>query len=365
MGPGASSWGHTARVRTEEALREQGRACAALGSPLYAGLLDRLAEDVAAGGPTARVLADHPVLDLDPGEAAVALRLLGGVHALVLQRRAGRLALWWPTVGGTWDVDPGAAAVLDLLDEQRDEVRPWLDRPPQTNEVGRAAALLGGLLHLPDELRLPVRLVEVGASAGLNLLADRFAVLEAAGSVLQGDPGSEVRLAGAWQGRSPRPWPGLRFEDPVGGDLDPVDVSTAAGRLTLSAYVWPDQAARWERLRAALALAAEHPPDVRRVGAADLLDDLELREGCVTVVWHSVVRQYLAAEERVRVDRRLEALGSAATTRAPFAHLAMEPGRRGAGTPSGMDVVLRTWPGTGEVRVLGHAAPHGLPTTWV
>ena len=52
-----------------------------------------------------------------------------------------------------------------MLAAQRDAVRAWLNRPPQTNEVGRAAALLGGLRHVTAEAALPVRLVEIGASA--------------------------------------------------------------------------------------------------------------------------------------------------------------------------------------------------------
>ncbi|WP_460818577.1 DUF2332 domain-containing protein [Nocardioides korecus] len=353
-------------ARAVEALREQGRACAALGSPMYAGLLDLLADDCAAGGPTADVLTGPgetggPGGPGGPVRSALALRLLGGVHALVLERRAGALALSWPTVGGTWEPVAGSEAVLRLLAERPEEVRAWLDRPPQTNEVGRAAALLGGLLHLEDDLRLPVRLVELGASAGLNLLADRFALLDDAGRVLQGDPASGVRLEGAWAGRPLRPWPGLRFVDPIGCDLHPVDATTAQGRLALSAYVWPDQPARWERLRAALALAAEHRPDVRAVPASTLLEALELREGCVSVVWHSVVDQYLDPEERARVRSRLEELSASASATAPLAHLALEPDA--SGSPA-LAVTLRTWPGPARVRRLGRAPAHGLPTTW-
>ena len=355
-------------MEAAEALRQQGRACGALGSPMYARLLDRLADDCAAGGAVAQVLADH--LD-DPGPSALGLRLLGSVHRLVLERRAGALGVFYPSVGGTWDPVAGPAAVLDLLAEEPDEVRSWLDRPPQTNEVGRAGALVGGLLHLDDDLRLPLRLVELGASAGLNLLADRFAVLEARdadgreGRVLQGDPRSGVRLEGAWSGRTLRPWPGLDVVERLGCDRHPVDATTTQGRLALTAYVWPDQVHRFERLRAALALAADHPVDVRRRSAADLVDGLDLAQGRTTVVWHSVVWQYLDADEQARVTRRLDELGRAASSTAPLVHLALEPRRRGAGTPHDFWVVLRTWPGTGDPVVLGRSVAHGLPTTWL
>ena len=157
---------------------EQARGCAAMGSPMYADLLGRLAEDIEAGGPTKRVLAGH---EDDPGPSALALRLMGSVHRLVLQRRAGELAAFYPSVGGTWEPEGGAAAFLALLEDQPDLVREWLDRPPQTNEVGRSTALIGGLLHVPVEQRLPVRLFEIGSSGGLNLLADEFAFVDDAG----------------------------------------------------------------------------------------------------------------------------------------------------------------------------------------
>src|ERR1700712_243925 len=151
-------------MRADEAFRQQAIACGKLGSPMYAGLLDRLAGDTEAGGPTARVLAGH---EDDPGPSAVALRLAGSVHRLVLQRRAGALAAFYPSVGGTWEPEQGTEAVLGLLEREREAVREWLDRPPQTNEVGRSAALMGGLLHLDESERLPVRLFEIGSSGGL------------------------------------------------------------------------------------------------------------------------------------------------------------------------------------------------------
>src|ERR1700712_1946607 len=115
------------------AFTQQARACEVLGSPMYAGLLGRLVVDLEEGGPTRDVLVGH---EDDPGPSALALRLLGSVHRLVLERRAGALAAYYPSVGGTWDDAAGSAAFVQLLEDQREAVREWLDRPPQTNEVG-------------------------------------------------------------------------------------------------------------------------------------------------------------------------------------------------------------------------------------
>ena len=338
------------------ALRLQARACADHGSPMYGDLLPRAADDAEAGGPVAEVLASYD--GEDPVADALALRLMGSVHRLVLERRAGELAPFYPSVGGTWEADGGWAAFRALVAERPAEVAEWLDRPPQTNEVGRAAALYGGLLHSPRDL--PVRLVEIGASAGLNLRGDRFAYVGADGGTA-GDDASPVVLADAWRGRPVVPWPELRVLQRVGCDLHPVDVTTPEGRLLLTSYVWADQRARLERLRAAFAVAAQVPVDVRRQGAASFLGGLELQEGATTVVWHSVVMQYLPPDERRDVNDRIEQLGAAATPTRRLAHVTMEPvGRYPVPV---FPVVLRTWP-EGERRVLGHSVPHGVPTTW-
>ncbi|HVT21768.1 MAG TPA: DUF2332 domain-containing protein [Mycobacteriales bacterium] len=345
--------------RTARLLRQQAEACARMGSPLYDVLLRAAADDLVAGGPTAAVLAGR--LE-DPGPSALALRMMGGVHALVLTGRAPELADFYPSaapdgVGAPEQAWPPFAAVLAA---HRDEVRGWLQRPPQTNEVGRGAALIGGLRHVCAEARLPVRLVEVGASGGLNLHADRFRI---DGEVATyGDPSSPVRLGAAWLGVAP-PTSAVEVIDRYGGDLDPVDVSSETGRLLLTAYVWPDQTARLERLRGALELAARQPVEVRRESAEQTLARTDLADDTWTVVWHSVFRQYLPAESRDALAARIEALGDEASRRRRFGYLTMEPERRTPGGDYEFLVRLRTWPG-GTERILGTAPGHGIPTTW-
>ena len=287
-------------------VRVQAAACAEIGSPMYAELLTRVAADLEAGGATAAVLAGH---EDDPGPSALALRLLGSVHRLVLERRAGDLALYYPSVGGTWDVEAAWPAFEQLLVQQRENVREWLDQPPQTNEVGRATALYGGLLQLPRDL--PVRLVEIGSSGGLNLRADRFGYADDAGRRFGAEDG--LVLEGAWRGRPLEPWPDLEVVDRLGSDIAPIDVTTTEGRLRLTAYVWPDQAGRLERLRAAFRLAAAFPAEVRRQDAASFVAGLSTIEGCTTVLWHSVMWQYLPQADQEQIAERIEELGRSAT----------------------------------------------------
>jgi hypothetical protein len=335
-------------------LRAQSEACLELGSPMYGELLALCAEDADAGGPVAEVLDGH---ESDPGPSALGLRLMGSVHRLVLERRAGTLAAFYPSVGGTWEAAGGWRAFTTLLSERPDAVREWLDRPPQTNEVGRAAALYGGLLQLPRAL--PIRLFEIGSSAGLNLRADHLTYVDQDRRRF-GSAADDLVLDPAWTGRR-LDGPAPRIEERLGSDLSPVDATTTEGRVLLTAYVWPDQRVRLERLR--------FPVTVRRQGAGSFVTDLAagpgggLREGTTTVLWHSVMWQYLSPQERAAVSDGVDRWGEAATDARPFAHLRAEPSRRAAGAPHEFLVRLRTWPG-GEDRLLGSTVAHGVPTLW-
>ncbi|QKW19717.1 DUF2332 domain-containing protein [Kitasatospora sp. NA04385] len=341
----------------------QADACAELGSPLSAALLRRAAGDLAAGGPCAAAIAGH---EDAPGPDAIALRLLGAVHALVLSGLAPDLAAHYPGVGGRFDpADPDAPwpAFRAAVAAHLPFVREWLTRPPQTNEVGRANLLLTGLAWAQRELAspvgpLPVRLRELGSSAGLNLLADRFRCTSEGFSY--GPADSPVVLADAWRGEPPawlRDAPLQRVTDRRGCDPAPIDPRSAEGALALRSYLWADQLPRVQRLNGALALAAETPAPVDALGAAAFLRGVEPAAGTLTVVWHSVMRQYVPAEEWRTVEGELARLAAASGPSAPFLHLAFEPRRVG----SAHRFLLTARLGTGPQEVLAEARPHGLP----
>lgn len=343
--------------RTARVLRTQARHCAAAGSSLYAGLLGHAADDLLAGGPVAGVLEGHLT---DPGRSALALRMLGGVHALVLTGGAAELAAFYPSAGGTAEPGPGARrawpAMREVLTEHRDEIRDWLKRPPQTNEVGRGAALAGALCYLAARAAYPVRLIEIGASAGLNLRADHFWI---SGTGLTfGPDSSPVRMPGAWRGHAPPVRP-VEVVTRTGGDLAPVDPLSDDGRLLLSAYVWADQVDRMERLRGACELAARVPADLRREPALATIARLRPEPGSWTVLWHSIMQQYLDHEQMRQLAEGVAAIGAAATDSARFAHVTLELIKGTSDTP----IELTTWP-KAERRLLGTAPAHGIPVTW-
>jgi hypothetical protein len=276
----------------------------------------------------------------------------------VLERRAPALALHYPSVGGTpGDVLPVARAVVE---EQREVLSELVRRPVQTNEVGRSSALLGGLLEVQRLTALPVRLLEVGASGGLNLLVDRYAH-EVADDLVLGDPASPVRLHRPWQGPPPS-YDQVQVVERLGCDPAPLDPTSAEDRVTLTSYVWADQVDRFERLRAALQVAAADRPVVERApGSAFLRRELaEPRPGTATVVWHSVVRQYLDRAERTALTELVQEAGSRATPEAPLAHLWLEPQRGDGGR---FRLGLSTWPG-GRTGVLADCQGHGPPVVW-
>jgi hypothetical protein len=284
----------------------------------------------------------------DPAPSALALRLLGAVHRIVLRGDAPRLAAHYPSAGGR----PSHAwpPFVEVLRDHRDELRRLVDRPVQTIEPGRCAGLLGGFLEVARLTGLPLRLLEVGASAGLNLRFDRYRY--ELGDHTWGPAGSRVRIPVRHTGPRPPLDVPLDIAARAGCDPQPVDPRTEEGRLTLLSYVWADQPIRVERLRAALALATEIDVRVERARAAEWIEArlAEPAPDVATVVFHSIVMQYLPEDERERFER---AVGGAAGT---VAWLRMEPA-------DDMTEVRLTL--GGEERLLARAGYHGDPLEWV
>lgn len=338
-------------------LRAQGRFCAAAGSPMYGELFELVAADVEADGVFAGILAGRE--HASSGQA-VPLRLLGGLHRMVLDGRAPTLRAWYPSAGGSWDAAAAWPEILRTAAAHTEQLRAALDQPPQTNEVGRSAALIGGLLRLNRQFGFPVRLFEIGTSAGLNLRADHYHYRYDGDG--WGTPDSPVRIEDAWHGELPPP-DAVRIVERNGYDIAPIDVTDGDGAMTVLSYVWPDQTARLERLRGAIEVARDVPVLLERQTAADAVAGLTLSEGTLTVLWHSITWQYLSREERTAVRESIDRLTEQATGRRPFAHLTMEPNRAGPGAPLKFLVRAASWPG-GDMRTLGECHAHGPPVHW-
>ncbi len=98
--------------------------------------------------------------------------------------------------------------------------------------------------------------------------------------------------------------------------------------------------------------------------AASYVEQLSPASGHLTVLWHSVMWQYVPPAQQERVTARLEELGGATSEDAPLAHLYAEPVRRTAEDHHRFWVCADTWPGSGEREFLGQMAAHGLPVVW-
>lgn len=331
----------------------QRRGCTLAGSPLYVQVLEAMAADVADGGVCWQILEGHAEAPIGD---AILLRLLAGVHRVVLEGRAPELAAHYPSVGGTPGADVGAVFVR-TVEEHEARLRAEMSRGVQTNEVGRSVAILTGLLALagnrPDPLR--VRLLEVGASAGLNLWPDRYRF--EANDRGTGPIDSPVRFVSPWLGNVPDLSRRFEVVSRSGCDRAPIDPTTPEGRRLLRSYVWPDQVERRQRLDAAISVAATEAPVVETADAVKWVTDhlaTEPATGVTTVLFHTIVLQYLAPDDRSHFVEAIQAAGRRATVDAPLAWLRMEP----AGDQA--EVWLTTWP-DGATRRVARSGYHGPP----
>lgn len=344
-----------------QAFMDQAVICTAAGAP-FTGRLCRLVGERLRGEDEIgrRVLAWTGVPS-HQGDA-LPLRLMGGLHALARSGRDEALSALYPPATAPGDDDALWAVVARVLVERADFLSPWLDGPPQTNEVGRSAALMAGLLVLADRFGLPFALYELGASAGLNTVLDRYAYR--LGETEAGAAGSPVRLEPVWAGASP-PSAEVIVARRAGVDQNPLNVRDPATRQRLSAYVWADQRARLVRLEAAQDLAAADPAVIDKADAADWLEaklSPSPEHGVCRVVMHTIAYQYFPPDSQARIRAHVEAVGAKATEAAPLAWLSFEAASGTVDRRPALDLTI--WPG-GETRRLAICQPHGAEIDWL
>jgi len=328
----------------------QAQACAALGSPFTARMLPIAAAQLRPGNPVADRLLGWPG-DISHHGANLPLRLAGALHALALtEADAGISHLWPPGPGGS-DAEL-AEAIAAALDTHAPTILAWLDNAPQTNEVRRAAALIAVARQLAARWNLPLRVSELGASAGLNLFFDAYA-LQLPGGTTLGPDRAVLTLAPEMRGALPPEGADPVIAERRGADLNPLAPDRPSDVLRLRAYTWPDQRDRMERLDAALTVAR---PLVDRADAAPWLQArlADPQPGVADFVYHTIAWQYFPAETQEACRATLEARGAAATDDTPLAWLAVESD----GDEAGAAVTLRLWPGDHHLQ-LGRMDFHG------
>jgi hypothetical protein len=302
---------------TEESL-DRHRALAAQltpHAPLSADLLRRVVREVEAGSPLGVLLSTHP----DAGAPLFIGRALAGVNYLVLDGQAPTLA---EHVRGylsrhrdaafpdqTWELWREAA-----LSHPR-ALRAALDRPVQQHHPRRAGMLVRGLAMLAQP---KVRLLELGACAGLALIPDAYCWIGDNGT--WGDPDSALRLAAP---RGPLP-SGVRIVERAGCDLQPRQAADPRDALVLLSFHLEELAAERMELMDAMALAAARDITIDQADAVSWLTaKLEDRgpAGVCTVVWHSFFRGFLPPAGQ----QALEDVMRRAARRMPLALISLEP----------------------------------------
>jgi hypothetical protein len=341
-------------VRT--AFSNQVAYCAKAGSPITARVVGAVAEllDRGEGGALLeriRKWQGAPLAD------ALPLRIAGGLHALYLSGAQPELGAIYRNEAAVDDPKLVAAAIA----AHEAPLMAWLGSPPQTNEAGRSSSFMAALLWLAGQ-GLPGRFecLEIGSSAGINLMMDRYAYN--LGGVWAGPVDPVMRFEPEWKG-DPPPDRMVRIVSLKGCDVAPVDLTDPRQALRLRAYIWPEHTVRFERMEAAIAAAKEQAPDLVRMDAADFVETELVRqqaERTTRVLMHSIVWQYVPKEQQGRVTAAMEAAGKRASDEQPLAWIALEANR----DTHRHELTVRYWPGGEEGSMLAEAHPHGEWISW-
>jgi len=335
----------------ETALIEQADHCEALDSPFMGRMLRILAKIWPNHTALAAKVAAWPG-DIGPMADGLPLRIAGGLHALTLTHQDIGLGDAYPPNAVS---DQALSDALIRAIETHDAfLCAWIDTAPQTNEVRRAAPLIATAHLLADRFGLPLCISELGASGGLNLMFDAFALqIE---NHTYGPEDAQVTLSPEWRGALP-PHANIEIAERRGVDLNPLDPSCNADALRLMAYLWPDQRERLNRTQAAIDL---HDATLDQGDAIAWLDThLTDTPDRLHLIYHTIAWQYFPTEAQAKGTALIQAQGARATTRSPLAWLSMESD----GQAPGAALTLRVWPGDLHVN-LGRVDFHGRWVDW-
>lgn len=343
-------------ARIENGIRWQAEHCRRNGAPITARIVDAQIGLMKGTTETGRRIANWPGLPL---EDAMPLRLAGGFHHLLLTGDETRLQPVYR--GDITDQDAVDAIVAAVTADHDARLLPWLDGPPQTNEAGRSASFMAGLKWLSAKVGPRFELNELGASAGINTMMDRYHY--DLGGVCAGPPDSPMQIRPEWRGPPPPANP-VEIVAIRGCDQSPIDLSDPDAALRVKSYVWPENLDRIVRMDAAIALAGQKRPDVVKADALDwVLERLAgpQDEGITRVFNHSIVWQYIPAERRKLITQAIETAGQRATASRPLAWMMLETNRE----TFAHELRVRFWPGPDEWALLGQAQAHGAWVEWL
>jgi hypothetical protein len=344
-------------VSVPQAIEWQAQHAEQNGAPGTARIVRALLALESSTAATARRIHGWQGLSL---RDAMPLRIAGGIHNLLLTGEEPRLeTVYSGLMSDQAQVD---TLVRELVETHDARLMPWLDGPPQTNEVGRSASIMAGLLWLADGRALPnFELLEIGASAGINTMMGRYRY--DLGGAVAGPADSPMRIEPEWRGPPPTTCE-ISIVDARGNDIAPVDLSDRDQALRLKSYVWPEASQRMARIDTAIALAEQSPPQIARGDAGDWVCEQlaqPQKPGVTRVLFHSVMWQYLPDETQARIEDAMDAAGEQADDQRPLAWIALETNRE----TFAHELRVRHWPGGQEAVHLSTAHPHGAWVEWL
>lgn len=325
-----------------------------MGSPFTGRVLETVSKNWRSNSALAKAL-DAFQGDLGPAGHSLPLRIAGGLHALVLTGRDANLVAHYPP-------NPAAEGLAEAIDaalkNHEDFFIDWTRNAPQTNEVRRSCALMAMARVACAHFDRPIYLSELGASGGLNLNWDRFALSINGYQLGPNDP--VLTLSPAWEGPLP-PDTNPKVASKGGVDLNPINPTDPDGFLRVSSYLWADQPKRMKLTRAAANIQTTH------VEKGDAIDWLHKRlgsapQGQMHLIQNTVAWQYFPPDAQANGLALIEKAGSAATPEAPLGWMQMETDGDLTGA-IGAALTLRLWPGNLTFR-LGRADFHGRWVKW-
>ncbi|VAW02335.1 FIG00636638: hypothetical protein [hydrothermal vent metagenome] len=338
-----------------DGMRRQAEHCLNNDAPITASIILAQLQLIGTNTKCGQTITHWPG---KPLEDAMPLRLTGGLHYLYLTDKEPRLAeIYESRVSDQPAIDTLIGQVVADHDE---ELLPWFDNPPQTNESGRSANFMAALAWLSGKLGSRFELLELGASAGVNTMMERYHYDLGGNSF--GPENSPMQIKPEWRGPPPPDNP-VEIVSSRACDQSPIDLTNDEIAMRLKGYIWPEMPARFERMEAAIVLAKQKPPDLVKADAADWVEEqllLPQETGVTRVLMHSIVWQYLPPETRQRIEQAMFAAGPKATSDKPLAWISVETNRK----TFRHELIARYWPGGEEPALLGQAHAHGAWVEW-
>lgn len=344
------------RAEIENGLNQQADHCAhnnASGTAAICRAMIALAKGESACG---RAIANWPRGIIND---ALSLRLAGGVHDLFRRSEAPELASVYS--GELSDQDAVDILLGDIVRRHDAELLRWFDSAPQTNEAGRSSNFVAALHWLASRVIPKFELLEIGSSAGMNLLIERWRY--DLGGVISGPADAPMTIRPEWRG-SPPPATAFNIQSVRGCDLNPIDVCDDAAANRVRAYIWPEMPVRFARMDAGIKMVRTHGVNLVKSDAADWIEAqlaIPQTEGTTRVLMHSIVWQYLPDDTQNRITAAMERASKSATSERPLAWIALETNR----ATMQHELRVRYWPGGGDAAQLGEAHAHGAWVEWM